>query len=390
MRSFRVFWVGAALAGLAVALLSRADDKGPAKLEPKEPPPAVTQITEVEGKTLLQWIDDLRHEDPSVREKAIRAILVFGPQATIAVPALVDRCMDPESSPRVKAVIALTLLDIQDKDRDKVIEALAKRLEQDDPQGIVRYHAAVALNRFGEEAKAAISGLVRATSDKSSFETRRAAISALRKIARDKKHGPDARATNALLDRLVTGVEPALAVKIEAVMSLGFMGKPADTALNTKVETTLKAYANHREKLLAIWALVSLQALGEVNAAQLTAIAKHAGSNDVETRMHTARALGTIGSKAKTHASTLIGMLNDKDNSVFSEACWALMNMGDPGEKAVLALTAIAEAKDDPDNKVDPGRKYAAKGALEGIKFYEKNKDKIEKMDEKKDVKKDK
>ena len=122
------------------------------------------------------------------------ALVAFGPVATVAVPAIVDRCLDTDSSPRVKAVIALSLLDIQDKDRPKVIEALNKRLEDNDPQSVVRDHAAVALSRFGEEAKAAIPGLVKATADPSSFEIRRAAISALRRIARDPKAGPDPRA----------------------------------------------------------------------------------------------------------------------------------------------------------------------------------------------------
>ena len=390
MRSIRVFALAAALTGLTLAYAARAEDKAPAKLEPKETLPAATQINDIEGKTLKEWISDTKHEDPSVREKASRAILLFGPQATIAVPALVDRCTDPESSPRAKAVIALTLIDIQEKDRDRVIEALAKRLGQDEPQAIVRYHAALALNRFGEEAKAAIPGLVHGTTDRSSFETRQASVSALRKIARDKKYGPDVRATNALLDRLTAGNESTVAVKMEALMSLGMMGRPADATLHAKVETTLKAYSIHKEKVLSIWALVSMQALGEVSTAHLDAIAKNASSSDVETRIHTARALGTIGSKAKTHTPVLVALLNDRDLEVFQAACWGLMNMGNPGEKAFKALTEIAEAKDTPENKVDPARKFAALVALDGIKFYEKNKDKIEKMDEKKDVKKDK
>ena len=102
------------------------------------------------------------------------------------------------------------------------------------------------------------------------------------------------------------------------------------------------------------------------------------------------RPLGAIGSKAKSHVNDLILLLNDRDPIVFSESCWALMNMGEPGERAVQTLTAFAKSKDEGENKADPVRKFAAQSALNGIEFYAKNKDKLEKMDEKKEVKKDK
>jgi HEAT repeat protein len=407
MRTSNVFLLGAVLAALVLVLGLRAADKPPpkdeknppAKLEPKEMP-GTTSITEIEGKDLKRWIAETKDEDPSVREKAIRAIIAFGPQASTreVILALVDRCTDVEASPRVRAVIALTVLDIQETERTKVIEALAKRLEGhfdsinsrwvfDDPQGIVRYHAAIALNRFGEEAKSAIPQLVVATKDVSSFETRRAAVLALRKIGRDAKNGPDNRATSAMLDRLKAGAEPAVDVKLEAIISLGVMGRPADPQQLTTIENTLKNISqnsNSRDAILCIWAHYGLMAHmkdGEVSEPHLMGIAKHATSPDVVTRVHTAQALGTIGSKAKSQVDVVIKMLQDKDGDVFIAACMALANMGEPGDaKAFRALFEMAEAKDDADPKPDRTRKDWAKYAIDAMK----NKDK-EKMDEKKD-----
>jgi HEAT repeat protein len=383
MRSSRWFWATATLlVAVVLAFGLRADDKPPAKLEPKEMP-VPSSPSEIEGRNLDMWMDDLKDADPSVREKAIRAIVLFGHDATRAVPAIVDRCMmDPDASPRVRAVIALTVLEIAEKDRSKVIEALNRRLMEDDPQGIIRFHACLALTRYGDEAKAAIPGLVKAVSERSSFDTRRVAIVALRKIARDHKNGPDPRATNALLGRLAPDVEPAMEVKIEAMIGLGVMGRPADKALLTKVETTLEAYKNSSNDLLSIWAWYGLIAHEKTTEEKgLDGICKHAASRKVVTRVHTATALGTVGPKAKSHVGFLIKMLDDKDGEVFVAACTALAGIGEPGEKARKALTDLAEAKDDADPKPDPVRKAIAKMTLELINNYEKNKDKADGKD---------
>jgi HEAT repeat protein len=388
-----------AFAAFALTLSSRADEKGPGKADPKAPPaaatiqqtPAPAEIYEIDGKKIQNWIDDTRSEDPSVRERAIRAIVHFGPGATKAVPYLVDRCTDPEASPRLRAVMALTVVDIRDSDRNKVIDALAKRLEVnavtkqfEDPQGIVRYHAAVALNRFGEEAKSAIPGLINAVGDRSSFETRKAAIAALRQIARDAKNGPDSRATHAILERIVPGVEPAADVRLEAILSLGYMGRPADKGLLTKVEGALKTCAQGQHKPIAIWAIVSQMALGEITKEQLDKIAKFVTTTDVDTRIHAARALGSVGPKARPYVGLLIEMLNDKDFDIYAAGCVSLMSMGEPGEDAVKALTKIADATDETDARFIPERKAVAKAALEGIKNYDKNKEKaLEKKDDK-------
>jgi HEAT repeat protein len=389
MRSSRLFWITAAvLAIVAAAFGLRADDKPPARPELQQMP-GPSSPSEIEGKTFEQWRAELKHEDPSVREKAIRAIILFGPEARKAVPDIVERCLDRDASPRIRAVIALTVIEIDDRDRAKVIEALNGRLEDiplAEPQGIVKYHAALALTRFGDEAKAAIPGLVKAIADtdKQSFDTRRVAIIALRKIARDPKNGPDPRATDVLLQRLEASVEPASVVRLEAMIALAVMGRPADKARLQKVERTLEGYKNSSNKLLSIWAHYGVMAHKEVNEKDLTAIASNIKSPDVVIRVHTATALGAVGSKARTHVEAVTKLLEDKDGEVFVAACGALVTIG--GDKARAALTKIAEAKDD-DPTTDKGRKMVAQLSLKALEAIEKEKDKADAKDGKADEK---
>lgn len=103
--------------------------------------------TEVGGKLLRDWVIDLRSADPSLREQAIRAIASFGPNAREAIPQLVERMADRDSSPRMRAVLAIKYMDYYDKDIPKVVDGLAKRVSED-PQAAIRYEALMALGRF--------------------------------------------------------------------------------------------------------------------------------------------------------------------------------------------------------------------------------------------------
>ena len=78
-----------------------AQDKMPAKT-------ALSPGAEVEGKTLDQWARDLVHPDPSVQEKAISVIPVYGESASYIVPMMIKRATDPtDLGPRTKAIMAL-------------------------------------------------------------------------------------------------------------------------------------------------------------------------------------------------------------------------------------------------------------------------------------------
>ena len=144
---------GAACAGLVLALAAASVGAADPVTTPSTiaTPPAVS---EVGGKTLAQWIRDLERPDPSDREEAVRAITLFGPAASEAVPELVKRLHDSDASPRCKAVIALGFIKINDKDRPRVVEALGAAVAEDS-QAMVRYAAAVSLGELGADAKGA-------------------------------------------------------------------------------------------------------------------------------------------------------------------------------------------------------------------------------------------
>src|ERR1022692_2054186 len=92
---------GSAAAALALLLpsagLLAADPPGSSLTTT---PPLITMVGD---KKLIDWINDLHHTDPSVREEAIRAIILF-PNTGEAATALMDRLHDPDASPRIKAV----------------------------------------------------------------------------------------------------------------------------------------------------------------------------------------------------------------------------------------------------------------------------------------------
>ena len=70
------------------------------------------QINQIGGKTLEQWIKEIPSKDPSVGEKAIRTILMFGPdRAMDAVPIIISELKNPgrnlDLKFRVMAVMSL-------------------------------------------------------------------------------------------------------------------------------------------------------------------------------------------------------------------------------------------------------------------------------------------
>ena len=108
------------LAALLLLLPSTLAAQAPTPVPPRaglKPLEGVASITsEIGGRTFEQWKVDLKHSDPSVRSEAILAIALFGNAATEAIPLLLDRCLDRDASPRVKAVLALTVLEIPERE----------------------------------------------------------------------------------------------------------------------------------------------------------------------------------------------------------------------------------------------------------------------------------
>lgn len=60
-----------------------------------------------DGRTLSQWVVDLKAVAPQTRNAAAYEISGMGPAAAAAVPALIDALDDPEASVRFPVTVAL-------------------------------------------------------------------------------------------------------------------------------------------------------------------------------------------------------------------------------------------------------------------------------------------
>jgi len=316
------------------------------------------------GKTLSQWKDELKHPDASRRADAVIAIASFGDANAECVTALIGVTHDPDVSPKVRAVIAMRMVSIDDKDIGKVIHALAARLDKaNEFEGIVRLEAVVSLGRFVRDPSinTAVPGLIKGTLDKKSWEIRHHCVSTLWRVGREQKTGTDEAIYEALL--AVLTFEKTYQVRVEALQGLGSLGRPTNPALLSKVVDRLEVYSRSENKPLAIGAYSSLVAMQEGKTAEgsLVAISKFLESKRLETRIQAANALGALGARAKSRVPMLVVMLKDPETSAVWAACNALGSIGVVTDKVVDALMELVAHK-------DPSRAAAAVTTLVNLK----------------------
>jgi HEAT repeat protein len=324
-----------------------APPDNPPKNPPGTTPPTTkpTPPTEVGGKTLAKWVVELKHSDPSVRENAIKAMPHFGSAAAEIVPQLLDRCLDEDACPRVRAVVILRSVEVKKDDIPKVVAALDECLRTE-AQAIVRYEAAVTLLRFGKDSRGALQGLLRGAGDRATFSIRQASIAALKLAGLDEKDKPKPEVTQKLLLCLK---DPAQEVRLEAALALGQMGKPPQDAVLKQVVKALLAMQTDDDKVVQIWSQVSAMALDKVTDQGLDFLVKYLKDPELEPRVNSLQALGTIGPKAKAKLPNLIDALKDKDLAVANLACQTLVVVGE-GDAKVLA--ALSERLKDPKPEV--------------------------------------
>src|SRR5262245_43768311 len=84
----------------------------------------------VGGKTLADWVKELKNPDPSVRQNAIQMVVQFGPPAKLAVPTLINYSLkEQDASIRGDAAAALGMIGAMERAVDseempKVVTAL--------------------------------------------------------------------------------------------------------------------------------------------------------------------------------------------------------------------------------------------------------------------------
>lgn len=351
-------------------------------------------LDEIEGKNLGQWIKDLTDGDPSVREKAITILPVYGPSAAPYADKLVAICRNPNEDlgPRSKAIMALGIMELDKRDVPAVVAVMAEILEKRDSDLAAKLQAALTLTRFNhDEAKAAITGLIAGVMDNGSWQIRKASILALRRIGGDTKDGPHMQVSKVLAIRART--DQSFQVRIEAIQALGYMGPPRLEATRDYVLATLKKLtevndnAPPNDQIIATWAHVSHMALTKVTDEEIKEITRKLNSQHVAVRGEAVLGLGTLGVKAKSAVPDLIKTLDDKDLGVAILTCWALVSIGDKDPKAIAAMEKLRDKKDKDNKPLDPRAKEEINVAIEALKNSKKAEFAEEKKDGKPDVK---
>ncbi|HEV3115723.1 MAG TPA: HEAT repeat domain-containing protein [Gemmataceae bacterium] len=321
------------------------------------------------GKSMYDWMKDLREKDPSIRERAIAALKVYGPEAREASREIIRAINDKDMSLRVNAIITLGFIGMDAKDRQDGINALKGRLLSD-TQGIVRFQAASALGRLPKgDAYDAIPELIKASHDLSCWEIRAAAVTALGQAGFDPAgNGFDLNAFHALLQRAAQ--DTCVEVRLQAVISLinfGTPGKPAD--YNT-LQGVLKKLRNDEKehKRVAILARVALMRIRPPEGPQtqkyidgeLGPIGKLLRDPELQTRTMAARAIGAVGEKAKSQVPELIDALSDLEPQMVVLTIQALGNIGPAASNSYNALKRLEQ-------NPDPAVRDAVRVALEKI-----------------------
>jgi HEAT repeat protein len=345
-RSLLAAGVGAICAGAANA---QPPQKGTIVGQPSSPSSDLKM--RVGGKSLKEWIEEIRSIDPSRRENAIRTVPMLK-GAEEAIPALIERVeRDNDSSPRVNAVMALGAIDFtKEEDVIHAVKALAKRLTED-TQSIIRFQCALVLGRFGARARPAMPELIRATKDLGSWEIRKAAVFAVTRVATDVSQTVNPLAVDALTSRMYASVEQSTLVRLEATMSICTIGR-VSVDESKRIVTALKAAESDKEKALRIWARVGLcvhdNALTKKDMATLIGFLK---DKDLPARTHAARAIGTIasvgnpGDLIKDTILPLTDMLGDSEEHGQIAAIWALGQIGAAAQPALKRLNEMLEDK---------------------------------------------
>jgi HEAT repeat protein len=367
----RISIFSAALAILLapVALLAQ-DTKEKAKLETKR------SFQPINGKTMIEWMNDLKSKDPSVVEYAVANLKVFQQEARDASREIIKFAKARDTSLKVNAIISLGWIGFYDNDLQEGVNVLTQALH--DNQEIVRYQAAVALRGLGPKAYPATGALISTLRNSNSWEVRRAAAATLGLVAKENPldKGFDRGAFAALVDTLGMNNgqgDSAQEVRMEAIISLirlGLPGQPADRNKEKQALYTM-ATSSRQPPKVSIWAHAALWMLDKptgqnspykAGQQHLAAIAKFLKSTDLQSREHAVRALGVIGPDAASRVPDLIDILEDKNPGIVGLTCVALSNMGDAAREALPVLEKMSQ------RHPDDGVREAARLAVEKIK----------------------
>jgi hypothetical protein len=319
----------------------------------------------IDGKTLPEWIKEIKDTDPAVAELAMQAVQLYGPDvaAKEAGPALVDALSFTDAALKVNACIALANLGVDESIKPRALSVL--RLRLNDQQSIVRLHAVVVAGRMGADARLLMSDLIPRVTDPGSYEIRRAAAYAVGQAGQaTEMQEIDMNAARALYGTF-SGPNPdhSADVRLIAVWAFGSMGIPRDDPSRQAIIRAL-AYAakTDKNKAVVIWAHIGLMAHKEPIKEHLAAIVEFLKDKDFNVHYQALRAIGAMKEKARASIPDLVKGLQDKEPVLQAMAAWALGEMGKDASDAIIPIEKLRDEKD-----TGEGVKATCKEALEKI-----------------------
>ncbi|HWG44721.1 MAG TPA: HEAT repeat domain-containing protein [Gemmataceae bacterium] len=340
------------------------------------------------GKPLAFWLEELKSDDPLIREEAIAVLADAGPAARAAVPRLETLLKDQQRSVRTQAALALWRIAGQTKPaitalteavRDPATPNRAEMLGKlsefgsaaassapavvefiRDANPVVRTQAVMAMQRFGATAVPSILPLL----DHADRRVRRSACHALGLL------GPSAKDAVPKLAALLKDADEE--VRQESLATLGRIGSTARSAAPTLLEWTRDKNPHVRAaglkglqeifadpKLARPAALDGLEdedPLVRVRAVILLwrIAPKHADilPHTLELlkqpvgRIELLTLLGQLGPSAARAVPVLTKLLADHDFQVRRQAIQALGQMGRAARSAAPALTELLRPAD--------------------------------------------
>lgn len=309
---------------------------GPPKWEPPK---------ELLGEPLDKWIqrlDPRACKDPGLRALAVQTVPLFGDPAKKALPKIVDRLNDPDLNVRMAALLVTTSVPVDDT-------ALQKRILDRligsggmiyDAQLLVNLQVAAACTRLGPVCASAIPVLAgeRYLRNPRSFELRKAGAEALGQVGRADGRtntSVNRQAIIALMNALNN--EESLAVRIEIVQSLIYLGPPTEDAdLAAEIRAIEQRTTSEPDPVLKLWLYVCLMRLQPslINEKNLNPLVTALSSSNHRVRLGAVQCFAFMGADAKLKAGALkIGLdaassTKDEDKEFAFHTLFAISRFG--------------------------------------------------------------
>jgi HEAT repeats len=406
--------------------------------DPKKEPP---EPTEYMGKSFSQWLSKIRDADPTHREEAMKAVLMFGPNKSAdAIPEILTQLekhkktdIGVDLAVRVNGIMALSTIfrggkNAPDGDNLKRAYPLYKQFLHDD-QIIMKVRALQGLPYLGPKAADAINDVIELVHYKGTWEVRKEAIQTLTILApaQDGKSAPNKNAMIALrlhtkkenessyLVRMAafqglamvaqTSVPPELyndalydpeyKVRLSGLNAIGTVARVLDSKNQLKAKDKEKVIekieefivavekSKDKDRILRIWAYATIMTIKqECGKAHLGPVVKFLNDPDPAVRMQGLTVIGMCGDKAKPLAfKAVLALIHDENLAVAGAAMGALVQM-----QAVEAVDELKKiGKDEKANAVRRDTALDAIDALEHhLKVINEKKEKDKKSPDKK------